>query len=569
MSAPALSAAAPRFGWRLPSLMTQQLVLGMVVLTGVAAVTLVPILFVVYGSLEPGAWTKGVLESDRTHQALAYSLALALRAPFAALIGFLLAWLLIRFDIPGRSWLEFLLWVAFFVPILPTTLGWILLLDPSHGLLNALVHAIPPLRGLTFNIYSVWGILWVQVTASSVPVMVILLGPAIRQLGGSLEEAARTCGASPWQILRHVTVPILAPAILTGALASFIRGLEAFEVEQLLGVPAGIYVFTTRVYDLINWEPPLFGQAMAISTLMLAVLVTLAAAHQYRTRHGAHDVVAGRAMSFEPLRIGRSGYVLSAALFALTVPIVLLPAGMLVLGSFMRVFGFFQLAQPCTTANWQRVLADPVFLGALRNSVLLACGAALGGVTLYTGLAYLLVRSRMAGKPLIGLLTWLPWVVPGLLFSLAMLWLVLSNPLFARFYGNALTLVLVVCVAQMPIGVNMMRVAVGHVSAELEHSARVCGASVWHTLRDIVVPLIRPMLVSIGLLVFIAALRDISTVIFLVTPATQTLSTLMLQYSTSGSLEGATVLGVVTTGIILLAAGMVRALGLNVVAARH
>jgi iron(III) transport system permease protein len=559
-----LAGTLPRPMRAAPGLAAQQIILGAVVVAAVAAVTAVPILFVVYGSLDAEAWTKGLVESERTRQAFAFSIALALRAPFAALIGFMLAWLLIRVDLPGRGWLEFLLWIAFFVPSLPTTLGWILLLDPDQGVINRWLHGLPLLGGLTFNIYSFWGILWVHMTASSVPVMVLLLGPAIRQLSGALEESARTCGASPCQILRHVTIPLLAPAILTGTLASFIRGLEAFEVEQLLGVPAGIYVFTTRVYDLVNWEPPRFAQAMAISTVMLVFLVGLAAAHQYFTRGDAHATISARGASFEPLRIGRLGYVISALLFAVVVPIVVLPAGMLVLGSFMRVFGFFQTEAPFTAANWQRVLADPLFLAAVRNSVLFALGAALVGTAVYTGLAYLLVRSRMRGKPLIGVLSWLPWSVPGLLFGLAMLWLVLSNPVFARLYGNALTLVLVVVIAQMPIGVHMMRVAVGQISAELEHSARVCGASVWDTLRDVVVPLIRPMLVSIGLLVFIAAMRDISTVIFLVTPATQTMSTLLLQYSTTGSLEGAAVLGTLTTGIILLVAGLARWIGVNV-----
>jgi iron(III) transport system permease protein len=112
----------------------------------------------------------------------------------------------------------------------------------------------------------------------------------------------------------------------------------------------------------------------------------------------------------------------------------------------------------------------------------------------------------------------------------------------------------------------MMRVAISQVSPELAHSARVCGASVWETIRDVLVPLVRPMLVSVGLLVFIAAMRDVSTVIFLVTPSTQTLSTLMLQYSTTGSLEGAAVMGTVTTAIILVTALTVRLLGLSNVA---
>src|SRR6185437_16125440 len=152
---------------------------------------------------------------------------LALRAPIAALIGFLIAWLLIRIRIPGGRFIEFAMWVSFFVPLLPVTLSWILLLNPHYGLVNRMLMALPFVSAPPFDIYSVSGILWVHIVASSVPAMVILLGPAIRQLDASFEEVGRVCGSGPFAVFRKITLPILAPAILTGTLAGFIKSLEA------------------------------------------------------------------------------------------------------------------------------------------------------------------------------------------------------------------------------------------------------------------------------------------------------------------------------------------------------
>src|SRR5438067_1536711 len=121
-------------------------------------------------------------------------------------------------------------------------------------------------------------------------------------LDGSLDEAGRMSGASQWQMLRRITLPLLAPAILTALLAGLIRSLEAFEIEQLLGTRAGIYVYATRIYDLINYEPPQFPQAMALSTAILGILFVLALLYQQATATRRYATVTGRGMSMRPLQ---------------------------------------------------------------------------------------------------------------------------------------------------------------------------------------------------------------------------------------------------------------------------
>src|SRR6185437_2576404 len=205
---------------------------------------------------------------------------------------------------------------------------------------------------------------------------------------------------------------ILAPAILTGTLAGFIKSLEAFEVEQLLGRPANIYVYSTRIYDLVSWEPPKFASAMALSTFVLFVLLLIAVAYQKAGRLGEYATILGRGAGFQQLRIGRLRWVIAAALWLVVAISLLIPLVMLVCGSFMKLFGFFTIAAPYTLQHWQEVLGDPIFLRSLTNSLVLSSGAGLGGVLVYALLAYLVVRSRLPGRGAIELLAWLPWSIP-------------------------------------------------------------------------------------------------------------------------------------------------------------
>ena len=542
-----------------------QLFLGILILTLVAAVTAAPVVLVVVGALEGNLWRSVFIDSSINRAAIAYSFLLALRAPVAAVVGFLIAWLLIRVRIPGSRFIELALWLTFFVPVLPVTLSWILLLSPSYGLINKIAETLPFVTSAPFNIYSVGGILWVQVLTSSIPVMVVLLAPALRQLDSSFEEVGRVCGAKPFTVFRQVTLPILAPAILTGALAGFIKSLETFEVERLLGQPSGIWVYSTRIYDLVSLEPPNFQAAMSLSTFIMFFLLVIAIAYQRISGRFDYATILGRGVRLEPMQIGRWRYFISAALLLVVAISLAFPLFMLIVGSCMKLFGFFTITSPFSLVHWAEVLNDPLFVKALRNSLVVAGGAGIGGVLIYAGMAQIVRRSRLPGRHMIELLAWLPWSIPGILLGISMLWIVLTVPvLSALLYGSLTSLVMIIVIAQMPIGVHMIKTSVGQISHELEQSSRVSGAGPFRTFVRIVLPLVSPMLVSIFVIVFISALRDISTTIFLANGGSQTLSLLMMQFALSSNLEGAAVIGAITTSIILVVALVARHYGLEV-----
>ena len=246
---------------------------GFLLLLGIGFITLVPLGFLILNSFNTAqlgqeiSWGfegwRQAFGAPQTIKALIYSVLLSARTFLGLAVAFLVSWLLIRVRIPASPFIEFSLWMAWFLPPLSVTIGWIALLDPHHGLINVLLaHVLPVAYRL--NIYSFSGILWVHLTLLTVPVMTILLTPAFRQMDASFEESARTCGSGPLRTLRRIVLPLLWPTVLVVTIATFIRSLEAFEIEQIIGIPAGIYVYGTRIYDLVRWDPPLYSQAMAL-----------------------------------------------------------------------------------------------------------------------------------------------------------------------------------------------------------------------------------------------------------------------------------------------------------------
>lgn len=551
--------------WRQPLLIW----MGLALILVVSVFTLTPVLFIVINSLNSAPpnenWRFGfegwreAFGSPRTLNAIGYTFLLNIRSLVGIAIAFVFSWLLTRVRIPLRNFIEFSLWIAYFLPLLPLALSWILLLDPNYGLINQLLQRL----GFKFNVYSVYGIVWIHLTASTIPIMTILLAPVMRQIDASLEEAARMCGAGSWQTFRRVLIPVLAPALFTVLLAALIRGLEAFQIELLLGKPIGIYVYATRIYDLIQWEPPLFPQAMALSTLFLGILFLLALFYQRYTSKRSFATVSARGVSFRPMDVGRGRYWISAFLVIFVLVGVYLPLGILIVGSLMKLFGFFSIKDPFSTRHWLLVLHDPVFLTAVRNSIVLGIGTASVGLLCYCLLGYALVRTKLFGKSLINLLIWLPWAIPGILLGLAFLWLFLSTRFLSPLYGSYLGLLMVLLIKEMPIGVHMTKTAFVQISEELEQVGRVCGANWFYTFRRIILPLVSPVLVSIFAIVFMGAIRDIDTIILVGTASTRPLSLLMMEYSMAGEMQAASILGVILSLFAIVIALVSRKIGLR------
>jgi iron(III) transport system permease protein len=482
----------------------------------------------------------------------------------AMILSVLFAWLIARTDMPGGKFLEAVCWVAYFVPDFPLVLAWILLLDPNFGFLNMLAKNLPFLDGPLFNPYSFWGIVWVHTSTGGIWFKVMLLVPVFRRLGATLEEAARVAGANTATMLWRITLPVLSPMILAVSVLSFIRGLQSFNTELLLGTPAGIYVYSTKIYDYLHKEPRAYGEATALGSVFLMVLAVLLFFYwRYLSGDKKFTVVTGQGYSTLKVKLGRWRYAALTGCLAYVTVMMLLPLAFLVIGSFMRRYGFFNIASPFTFAHWQNLLSDPIFLVAFKNSLIIASVTAVGGVLLYSALAYLLVSRRTVTAPWLESLCWIPHVLPGILLSLGVLWLFLATPLRFFLYGTVWGIAFALILSDSPVTTQAFKAGLLQLGADLEESARVSGASWVYAYRRILLPLLAPIAAAVGLMNFGSALTSISTPVLLYSHDSRPLAILLLEYSFTGELERAAALGLLITMIIGLMMILGRKLGLQ------
>ncbi len=477
-------------------------------------------------------------------------------------LAVLVAWLLARTDLPGRGWIEFAFWAAFFLPPFTVTLSWILLLDPEYGLVNTWLAKLPFAGGRPFNIYSFWGIVWVHIITGSLTVKVILLTPAFRNMNASFEEASCVAGASGLRTALRITVPVMAPAILSVLLLGTMVSLQTFEVEQVLGLPFRFFVFSTTIYDLLVTRVPRYDAATALSVLILAAMLPLVFAQQWLTRGRRYTTVTGQ---FQRRVHALGRWRAPAMLLALGLVLVVLgvPVIFALLGTFMKLFGFFHIPDPWTLGNWTTVLGDEQFLRSLHNTLVLAVSTAVVTIVVHSLIAYIIVRTRYAGRRLLDFVSWLPFTVPGIILGLALLWLFLGVGFLRPLYGTTALLVIAGVIAGMPLGVQIIKSGLMQLGGELEEASRIAGASWWATYRRIVLRLMTPTLLAVGMITFVGAARNIGNFALLTTSANRPLSMLQLDYVAQRKFEEAVVVACIIMLVSLAGALVARRLGLR------
>jgi len=561
----AVAAAFPRRKLQAPPLM----IIILIVIVGFLVLT--PLFLMILNSFQtarpgqPIVWgidgwikaftTPGIVKAMTNTVTLAVT-----RQAIALLVGAFFAWLIARTDIPMKGTLEFFFWLSFFLPALPETMGWILLLDPKYGLMNQGLMSLGVIGQPLFNIYSFWGIVWAHM-GGTVSVKVMLLAPAFRNLDAVLEEASKISGASGTRTFFRIVIPVMMPAILVTTILGLIRSLEAFEIELLLGTPIGLQVYSTKIHELVTWEPPQFAPAMALSTVFLGVLLMMVALQRKYIGKRSYETITGRGFSIRPTPLGKWRYPAFVLVLLFAVFITLVPTTLLVLGTFMKLFGFFYIADPWTLENWRTTLSDPILLRSLWNTLAIGFGSGLVGVFFYSLIAYVVVKTRHSGRGLLDFLSWLPWSVPGILLGVALLWTFLQTKIFLPIYGTIYILMIAMVIKSMPFGAQMIKSVLIQLGTDLEEASKVCGATWFDTFRRVILPLIMPAMITVALVGFISAARDISTVVLLGSGKSRTLSLLMLDFAAGAEFEKATVVAVIIVGLVVGAALCARALG--------
>src|SRR5262245_56133770 len=524
----------------------------------VALLVIYPLAMVVFGTFwsaapgQPGTLTLDnwatVLSDPTTFEILLTSLAIAVpRTLLALALATAFAWCIARTNMPGKRLLEGLLVFMFFLPELPGVLAWMLLGAPNVGLLNQWLGALVPGGEGLIDVYSYGGLI-VLGAARSAPVLFLFIHPALLAMDATLEEAARVAGASAWRTVWRINFPLLLPALLASGILSFVVAMESFEIPQLLGTPAKIFVFTTRIYDLAyGGHVANFGAAMVLALILLVLTGALIVVQWRLLRGRAYTTVSGRAFKAQPLDLGSGRWVAFAAMLAFFVVFGALPFVVLLLNSFMELSGFISW-EMFTTTHWSSALGRDDVLKSIMDTLIVGVTAATLGVVVSIFISYVVTRTVWKGRRILDAIAWAPWAIPGLVMSLGFLWAFVWLPI----YGALWVVVLAVVGRGLPVASRFFTSTMVQLSAELEESARIHGGTWLRTFLRIWLPLLRPAVVGAWILLFVIAVRVLDVVVLLAGSGVRMLSVDIFLWTVTGRQEAGTVLALIQTALVII-----------------
>jgi iron(III) transport system permease protein len=391
----------------------------------------------------------------------------------------------------------------------------------------------------------------------------MLLTPAFRRMDASMEEASRMSGASALTTLVRITVPAMTPVIIVVFLLSVIRIFSSLEIELLLGVPWGFYVYSTKIVDLARQEPPLVNQAAALGSVILIFLVAFIPIQRKLIARRQFTTVTGQ---FKPKIIELGAWRYPATMFVGLVLFILdvVPLLSVVGGSFMTRFGFFNLPKTWTLEYWRMALTDPRILQGLHNTLIVAVSAGVVGALFFSLIGYVLVRTKLPGRGILDSICWLPSAIPGVLSGLGLLWMFLGTPVFRPFYGTIVLLVVAQVLGGITLATQILKANFVQLGKELEESSRMSGAGFWRTYFRIVFPLMAQTMVMVAVIKFMFAAQHNGAIILLATSETRTLSLLALDQVAAGYREVASITIIMITVLTLGVAIVARSFGLKV-----
>jgi iron(III) transport system permease protein len=542
------------------------IVLGVVLIIGYLA--LVPLGYLFWGAFfnDQGLtldWFSKAYSAVGLGSMMVNSLAFALGSTVISVsVGTLLAYLIVRTDVPFKTLMMVMSLVPLILPGILHTIAWIFLASPRVGVYNKLLE---PIFGPgTFNIFSLPGMILVE-GLHLAPLVFLLMVAAFRSMDPALEESALMSGARFATLFRRITMPLVRPALYAAILIMAVRTLEAFEVPALLGIPEGRWVFTSRIWRVLNAFPPGYGQAGAYAMTLLVLTSIGVFWHSRLSRRAkTFQTVTGKGFRPRPLELGRwrrpaTAFLVGYFLFAVAAPMLIL-----VYASTQKFYTAPTLSTVThlTAHNYNYTFSSHGTLVALKNSMFLSIGTATLVMFLMAVAAWLVVRTRLTGRWMVDNLSFLPLVIPGLVMGVALLFVYLRFPI--PIYGTIWILLIAYMTRYMPYGMRYAASSMYQIAGELEESAQTSGASWWQTFRRILLPLLVPGLLAGWIYIATVSIRELSSSILLYSPGNEVLSIRIWEQYQNGQFTELAALGVIMVVILMALVAVAYKLGAKI-----
>ena len=493
-----------------------------------------------------------VLTEPETFQALKNSFVIACMTTVGSVIvGTFFAWLVTRTDLPYKTFMKSLFLVPFMLPSFIGALAWKMLLSPHSGYINKMWMDLFNTTEPLFNIYSYAGIALVEVMYLF-PFVFIQVCGALERMDPTLEESARISGAGLLTITRKITIPLVMPSIMSGALLIMLYSMAHFGTVAVLGIEQGIYNIPTLIYEKIHQSAGSFA-SIRTGTVLATVLIASAAliiwTQQKILSKGHYQIIGGK--SFRPMELKLRGLRYPLLFFCLAYIgfTIVLPTVVIFLVGGVQTYGLSILdPNNLSLDNYKYILFEyDVTRDAIWNSVTLGLAAAF--ITMFAGvmISYVIVKMKVRGKGILEFLGMLPFSVPGSVIALGVI-LAWSGQFGINIY-NTVWIILVSYIARyMAFSLKANSAALEQVHDSLMEASRSCGATMWQSLKDIVIPLVKPGMISAFFLIFLPALRELTVSIMLYAPTTRTIGVAIYTLNE----DGETVMSTALAGIALI-----------------
>lgn len=475
-------------------------------------------------------------------------------------LGCIMAFLLVRTDLPGRRFIEPLVLVPMFVSSVVLAFGFVVALGPV-GIVSLWVKGL--VGTIPWYLYSKTALI-VIAGLTHVPHVFLYASSALRSLGSDVEEAARSSGAGPMRVALTVSLPMIMPSILYATVLVFFLGFELFGLPLVLGDPERILVLATYLYKLTNKLGTPSYDLMAVVVVSI-ILVTLPLVYTQRKLLAAANryvAVKGKASAQKPLAIGAWRWPAAALIVVWLGFTVVIPVSALVLRSFLSTWGEGVAIWPNLTLNHFRELMEyPNLVRGIVNTLLIASVGGALSVGCYALVNLALHRWRSRWTAAMDYLVLVPRAMPGLIAGLAMFWVFLFTPALQPLRQTLFSLWLAYTLVWLAYGMRLVSASLLQIGPELEEAGRVVGARPAQVSRDVTLPLIKAGLIGSWVLIFVTFVREYSTGVYLLSPGTEVIGSLLVSLWGTGAVDLVTALSTVNLALILVGLGLMYALG--------
>jgi iron(III) transport system permease protein len=468
-----------------------------------------------------------------------------------------IAWAVSRTDMPCKGAIRLLVLGAFVTPPYLGSIAWILLAGPNSGWLNRVWMAVTGAQEGLFNIYSFEGLTF-NIALYSFPYLFIFTSAALDVVSSEMEDAANILGAGIMRTTLRITLPMILPAILGGAIVTFLEAIALFGTPALIAIPARFNVVTTQLLQFFS-QPIRAEVAAAYAVPLLLITVALFGVQRLLVHRRGFVALTGkggerRITSLGPWRWVMLGYTMLVLSLS-----VLLPYVVLAQAALSKAWGRGLSLDNLTLHNFYYLLFQhETAAQSVVNSFTYAAAAACIAITLALAIAYIVSRRLLPWAGVLSFVAMAPFVVPGIVLAIAFYAAYAPPPL--ALYGTATILILAFATRFLPIGYANADAAIRSINPDMEEAVRILGGGRLLAIRRVLAPLMKRSLIGAWLLVFIPATRELSTAMFLYGPKTRTMSVMLMDMSEEGNFESLAALGFLLLASTLIIVGLASSL---------